>query len=118
MKFLADVNIPQSIITSLQNHGHDVLDSKKQHLTATDTELIALALKENRILLTRDKDFITLMQFPKYQVPTIAIRLKNQNPSHMQERLIELLENQDKNILKKSLTIIKEASAESYQYDL
>jgi len=116
MKFLADVNIPQSVISSLTALNHDVLDIKKQNLTIKDTEIITLAKKQMRIILTRDKDFTALTQFPKYQVGTIVIRLKVQTPQHMLEQLVELLKNQDENILYNSLTIIKEDSAKSHPY--
>lgn len=116
MKFLADINIPQSVITSLTKADYDVLDIKKIRLNLKDIELIQIAKQEKRIILTRDKDFLILTQFPKYQVPTIVIRLKIQTPDFIQKRLMQLLENQDENILNKSLTIIREDSAGSHPY--
>lgn len=68
MKFLADINIPQSVILYLSQNNHDVLDFKKANLLAKDTDIIKLAQKDRRIVLTLDKDFIVLTQFPKYQV--------------------------------------------------
>lgn len=116
MKFIADVNIPQSVISELERDNHNVLDIKKVNLKAADTKLVQIARNEKRIILTRDKDFIALTQFPKYQVPTIVIRLINQTPQHVLEHLKDLLKNQEEKILKKSLTIIKEESANSYPY--
>lgn len=117
MKFLADVNIPQSLIKTLETNGHYVFDLKKVKLEAPDTEVIAIAQREQYIILTRDKDFIALTQFPKYQVATIAIRLLDQNPQHIVDRVLELLLNQDQEILMGSLTIITEESADSYAYE-
>lgn len=116
MRFLIDINIPQSVINSLADKGHDVLDIKKKRLDLKDSELIKIAKQEKRIILTRDKDFLILTQFPKYQVPTIVIRLKTQIPSYIQEHLLQLLENQNETILNKSLTIIREDSANSHPY--
>lgn len=116
MKFLADINIPQTVINSLGKNGHDILDFKTINLVAPDTELIKIAQQEKRIILTKDKDFISLTQFPKYQIPTIVIRLKDQKPLHILDRLLQLLENPKKEILKKSLTIIEEDIANSYPY--
>ena len=116
MKFLADVNIPQSVIYALTQLGYDVLDIKKQNLKLKDTEIIDLAKKEDRIILTRDKDFIVLTQFPRYQVATIAIRLKIQTPQYILDHLIELLKNQKESVIKKALTIVKEDSAKSHPY--
>lgn len=117
MKFLADVNIPQSVITDLERDNHDVLDIKSMNRLAPDTEIVKIAKREKRIILTLDKDFIALTQYPKYQIPTIVIRLLIQTPEHTLEHLTELLENQEEKILQKSLTIIKEESAESYPYE-
>ena len=117
MQFLADVNIPQSVIAELQRNSHNVLDIKSVNRLAPDTGVIQIAKQEKRIILTLDKDFIALTQFPKYQVPTIVIRLLDQTPRHILEHLTELLDNQKEKTLQKSLTIIKEESAESYSYE-
>lgn len=118
MKFLVDVNIPQSVINTLSNLGHNVKDSKEGLLESPDTDLIKVAKKEKRIILTRDKDFIVLAQFPKYQAATIVIRLKDQKPRNILRYLTELLANQREDLLKNSLTILTEESADSYQLTL
>lgn len=116
MKFLADINIPQSVILYLIQNNYDVLDFKKVNLLAKDTEIIRLAQKEKRVILTLDKDFIALTQFPKYQVACIVIRLKNQNPRNIVNYLNQLLSNQKTEILEKSLTIIKSDLAQSHSF--
>ena len=116
MRFLADVNIPQSVIEELVNLGHDVLDIKNLELSAGDTKLVQIAKRQKRIILTKDKDFITLTQFPKYQVGTIAIRIKDQKPENMWNYLYDLINNQKEQILKNSLTIITEETADSFPY--
>lgn len=116
MRFLADVNIPKSAIDELVVLGHDVLDIKKVELAAKDIKLIQLAKQQKRIILTKDKDFITLTQFPKYQVPTITIRLKDQKPDNIRSHLQALIKNQKEKILKNSLTIVTEETADSLQY--
>ncbi len=116
MKFAADVNIAQKVIKLLREHGHDVVDIKKQDSQSSDTNIIKLASKEKRIILTHDKDFQVLTQFPKYQVGTIVIRLKKQTASHHWEKLRDLLNENTEEQLANSLTIITEESAESYQY--
>lgn len=116
VKFLADVNIPQSVIISLQNHGYDVLDIKRENKLLSDIDLVKQAQLEERIILTKDKDFISLTQFPKYQVATIAIRLSNQKPANMEKYLLELLENQKEALLTKSLTIVEDEVANSLPF--
>lgn len=116
MKFLADINIPQSVILYLSSKNYDVLDFKRINLSAKDTEIIKLAQDQSRIILTLDKDFIGLMQFPKYKVACIVIRLKDQTPKNIMNYLGQLLTNQKTEILKKSLTIVKTDLAESHAF--
>lgn len=114
MKFIADVNIPNSTISLLKKLGHDVLDGKKNYLLAKDIEIIKVAQSERRIILTRDKDFLELTKFPKYKVPLIAIRIKNQKFKNITDHIRDLLNFQDESILETSITIVKEEVADSY----
>jgi predicted nuclease of predicted toxin-antitoxin system len=116
MRFLADANITQKVIDLLHLAGHDVLDIKKLDQETPDIEIIKLALNENRIILTHDKDFLGLTKFPKYQVGMIVIRLKIQNATHHYKKLKFLLETKNGDTLISSLTILTEESAESYPY--
>lgn len=54
MKFIADVNVGQKLIRLLNQTGYDVIDIKKKNPTSPDTEIIKLAKKENRIILTHN----------------------------------------------------------------
>lgn len=116
MKFLADVNIAQSVIFFLRQLGYEVLDSKKDHLRSSDIQIIEIAKRETLIILTRDKDYIHLVPLPKYKVPTIILRLLDQKPDHVIKHLKELLLNQKEDILNKSLTIVTEDSIDSHPY--
>ena len=118
MRFLADVNVPQLVITSLSSSGHDVLYLKSNNPKSTDKEIVQLARVKKRVIITLDKDFISLTQYPKHQVPTIVIRLKKQNPRNIGAHLEELLKNQKAETLEKSLTIIFEDVADSYPFKL
>lgn len=57
MRFLADESCDSIIIRTLREAGHDVLAVGEITPRAEDSEVIALARKEKRILLTEDKDF-------------------------------------------------------------
>lgn len=119
MKFVADVNIPQLLIKQLINLNHDVLDIKKHNLEISDIEIIKIAKNESRVILTRDKDYIILVQFPRYQVPLIAIRLINQtNAWYIVDKVLEFIKNNKESLISNSLTIIRDYAAVSYQYPL
>ena len=119
MRFIADVNIPQLLITRLIDLDHNVLDIKKHNLEISDIEIIKIAKKESRVILTRDKDYIILVQFPRYQVPIIAIRLINQTDTqYITSKVLEFIKNNKESIILNSLTVFRENAATSYQYPL
>lgn len=65
MKLIADENLLQSIIEYLQNLGHDVLSIRDAGLCGmTDDDVYRQACRENRIIITMDKDFTRVFRFP------------------------------------------------------
>ncbi len=60
--FLTDENINPIVVQSLRERGCDVFDVKEQGLQGnTDTFLLLLATEQNRVVLTHDSDFGTLV---------------------------------------------------------
>ncbi len=58
MKFLLDVCVPsRSLAAFLVAHGHDVESALAIDQSASDDHLLALALQNDRVLITEDKDF-------------------------------------------------------------
>jgi predicted nuclease of predicted toxin-antitoxin system len=57
MKFLLDVNVAGSVSTYLKESGHDIVEVRTTDPRMPDSAILELALKENRIIVTTDKDF-------------------------------------------------------------
>jgi hypothetical protein len=57
LHFLADENLDFAVVRILRTAGHDVRALAEEATRTVDAEVIALALREGRILLTEDKDF-------------------------------------------------------------
>ncbi len=57
MRFLADESCDAKITRALRDAGHEILAVGDIAPQAEDPAVIDLAVKENRILLTEDKDF-------------------------------------------------------------
>lgn len=57
MRLLANENIPRLAIDALRAAGHDVAWISERSPSVADDDVLALAVKESRILLTFDKDF-------------------------------------------------------------
>lgn len=57
MKFLIDVCAGTRLAKWLREKGHDVLEVREVDCRMTDEDVIRLAEKEQRIIITLDKDF-------------------------------------------------------------
>jgi predicted nuclease of predicted toxin-antitoxin system len=60
MKFLVDAQLPRRFANWLKDAGHDALhtlDLPKKNRTS-DSELIARAMQEGRIVISKDADFV------------------------------------------------------------
>ena len=73
MKFLADECCDTGLVESLRNHGHDVLYVTEKKAGTIDDEILSDAYKEERILITEDKDFGELVY--RFKKPTHGIVL-------------------------------------------
>jgi len=81
MKFLADEDFPKPLVDKIRSLGFSVKTIQQKGLQGSSDEVVAnLAIKERRIILTFDKDFLKkqlgglqsiIFHFPK--VPTIEI---------------------------------------------
>jgi predicted nuclease of predicted toxin-antitoxin system len=60
MKFVVDAQLPRRLAQELAASGHDAvhtLDLPAANRTP-DSEIIALAMRENRVVVTKDNDFV------------------------------------------------------------
>ena len=58
MKFLLDVCVASNVLrTTLSDLGHDVLSARDGYASASDRALLDLAYRDERVLVTEDKDF-------------------------------------------------------------
>ena len=66
-RFLADENFPKRSIDLLRDAGHDVAAIRERDRGATDPDVLERASREDRVLLTFDRDFgemIFLLNLP------------------------------------------------------
>lgn len=107
MKFLTDENVAVSVVQTLRIAGYDVKDIKKEKLCGTsDRKILELASKENRILITHDKDFA----FAQKHKGIILLRFQNQRPLTVSNALLQLLRSSLKRKIPNQLSILSEAN--------
>jgi len=92
MKFLLDVCASsRALRTLLTDLGHEVLSALEVDPRAADDALLALALREERVLVTEDKDFGELVFVRRLPHPCI-IRFVDMRVEEKVAAMRELLE--------------------------
>jgi len=93
MRFLANENFPGAAVDVLEAAGHDVVWVRTEAPGSADPEVLAWAARENRILLTFDKDFGELARgaaLPS-SCGVILFRIPMPGPSDAGRRLAHLI---------------------------
>ena len=88
MRWLADECVAVPLVAFLRGEGHDVLYVAESAAGLSDSDVIALALRERRLLLTEDKDFGELIFRRERNVPGLVLmRIALDNPMQKAFRL-------------------------------
>ena len=93
MRFLANENLPGAAVQSLAAAGHDVVWVRLASPGASDSDVLARAAREQRILLTFDKDFGGLAAASRLPAGcgVVLFRMPAPKASEVGERLAELV---------------------------
>ena len=74
MRFLVDANLPLSTAPQMRSLGHEVADVRDIGLGTADDSLIASHARENGFcLITRDKDFGDIRNYPPANYAGIVV---------------------------------------------
>ncbi|MGA8756209.1 MAG: DUF5615 family PIN-like protein [Stellaceae bacterium] len=73
MRWLADECVDAGLVNCLPAAGHDVLYMAEVETGAVDTEVLERASKEDRLLLTEDKDFGELVFRSRQPAPGVVL---------------------------------------------
>jgi len=89
-RLLADLNISPLTVALLRHEGWDIArTSEFLPATATDEELLVLARKDRRAIITHDLDFSALLALQGHSQPSlITLRLASGDPVDVARRLI------------------------------
>ena len=92
MRFLADECCDFAVVRSLRAAGHDVLAVNEFQQRSVDRKLLELAVAENRILLTEEKDFGWLVFAARADSPgVILIRFPASARESLSAAILELV---------------------------
>jgi len=73
LKFLADENIPYSVVKRLQKEGFDILSVYDVKRGIPDQEVARISSEEDRILITFDKDFGMILFVENLKMPGLIL---------------------------------------------
>jgi predicted nuclease of predicted toxin-antitoxin system len=95
MRFLANENFPADAVSTLREHGHDVAWIRTDSPGISDKEVLDRAQRENRILLTIDKDFGELafrLKLPSLS-GIILFRISASSPEYIAKTALAAIES-------------------------
>ena len=119
IKILTDENISPKVVLFLRQQGIDVLDTKEQAwFGKADEELLEIANREQRFIMTHDSDFGTLaIHEAKSYYGIIYIRVKNLKPQNVIRVCNQLFELKTK-LIQGTLMVVEESRLRIRQFDV
>lgn len=93
LRFLADMNISPLTVEALRRAGWDIVRvSNLPPANATDREILELARREDRVVVTQDMDFSALLAVEGFHRPSlVTLRLLETGPETVIRRLLQVL---------------------------
>jgi predicted nuclease of predicted toxin-antitoxin system len=97
MRFLANENFPGAAVAALTAAGHDIVWVRNAAPGMSDPDVLAWAARDERILLTFDKDFGELARASSLPrtCGVVLFRMPMSNPANIGPRLSNLVVSRD-----------------------
>jgi len=108
LKFILDADMPRSSAEVIRNLGFDVDDVRDIGMrSAKDREIIEYALRNNRIIITRDTDFGEVLRYPKHPGAVIFRLPYGFMIKEINKRLEEFFKSVEEDVISESITIVE-----------
>jgi len=93
LRFLADMNVSPLTVAALATEGLDIVRvSSPLPPHASDNDILNLARQQERVVITQDIDFSTLLALGGHDQPSlVTLRLLNTDPEVVTQRLRQTL---------------------------
>jgi len=117
MKLLANENFPYKSIFYLKSKGYDVLSIGMDNPSIKDSEIMQIAIAEERTILTFDRDYGELIFRHNYkpQKGVIYLRLDSYSPEEPGYLIEDLLTNKEVDLFR-ALTVLDKNGLRQRKY--
>lgn len=106
MRFLADECCDVAIVMALRKAGHDVKAVSEISPSAEDLDVIRLATREKRILITEDKDFGQLVYaYGQTSGGVIFLRYPVSARQRISEDIVRLVKQSGKKLVRRFVVV-------------
>ena len=108
IKFLLDADVSRSSTEVIRNLGFEVEDVRDIGMgSAKDKEIIEYANKNNRVIITRDKDFGEVLRYPQHPGAIIFRLPYTFTAKEINKRLAEFLSSVKREELRNVIIIVE-----------
>jgi len=113
LQFLANMNISPLTVEQLRTRGWDITRvSEIMEKGSKDLDILIYAQKQNKVVITQDLDFSTLLALSGYAKPSlINLRLENPRPDLVLARIIDVVSLMEKELEEGVVITVDETSA-------
>jgi predicted nuclease of predicted toxin-antitoxin system len=110
MRFLLDMGISVDVVRFLQSLGHDAEHLYQSGLDRLpDSEILARAVRDQRVVITHDLDFPNLLAASSADLPSVIVfRLRNMRPERVIPRLSSVLGSHSSDLEKGAVLSVSE----------
>jgi len=93
MRLLADENVPRVAVDALAHEGFDIRWVHRENPGIADEQVLAQALREQRLLITFDKDFgeLVFRRGHAASVGVVLFRVPDMMPAEVSEFVLQVL---------------------------
>ena len=109
MRWLADECVDAPLVARLREAGHDTVYLAEAAPSAVDTDIVALAQREGRLLLTEDKDFGDLVIRRRAAVPGLVLLRIDPRQRHLKWARVEAAIARYGDLLLGRYTVVEES---------
>ncbi len=113
LEFLANMNISPLTVRQLRAQGWNITRvSEVMEKGSKDIDILTYAQKQNKIVITQDLDFSTLLALRGYTKPSVInLRLENPRPGFVSERVLDVVSMMEKELQEGVIITIDETTA-------